>query len=224
VSAWQYSTLASIAIVAIAAVAMVPLVMDEPEDPFRDVPVSSVDIVKPPTVEHEQPVEEVHMIEDVLVAAGNRELIGHDQYIDQRGMVMMYESVHGKKVKSYISHSRIDRTLQEIGYFQNFRLIGEHLIADFYFFDFAVKHYEYQVDALKEMVKTMPKEFGVSVVVYMKTVYIFEDGTEIPVKSGQKIKSDHLKYPHPIVRPRAVESFDWVRNGALTSPEGVFVK
>jgi hypothetical protein len=108
-----------------------------------------------------------NLIEGVLVAGGNRQLLGKDRWLDMKGLHMLLDLCRDRKIKSYITHTnlRIDRTTQEIGYFDNFRIKGEHLIADFHFFETAAKHDAYRVEMLKEMIKTMPEEFGVSLVI-----------------------------------------------------------
>jgi hypothetical protein len=162
-----------------------------------------------------------HLIEGVMLVGAERELLGHNEYLDMKGLTMLLDICQGRNIKSYITHQSHDRTMCEIGYFYNFRIDREYLIADFKFFDSAVKHHLHTVDMLKEMVKVMPEEFGVSMVIYMHLVWVFVDETEINHINGTVVKSKHLKYSKPVVRPTSAISFDWVKSGALTI-EGVF--
>jgi hypothetical protein len=158
------------------------------------------------------------VIKNVAVFAGDRDMAGRDKHVDQKAVDMVYEIVKGRKIKSYVGHSRFitDRTTMELGYFYNFRVDQEYLIADFRFFDFAAKHYEKNVDAILELAEVMPKEFAVSISMIAYHEWVFIDDEVIPYKKDSKIESKYLKHNDPVVRPLEVISFDWVDAGALT--------
>jgi hypothetical protein len=165
-----------------------------------------------------------YYIRNVLLAGGNRSLIGHNEYLDYRGIVMIAKLCANRKIKSYITHSaRVDRTTLEIGYFENIRIHGDNLIGDFRFFQSAIQHRAYTVDMLLEMIKIIPDEFGVSVVMYSNAAWVLKDGTETLIGHEEsKPDSDELLYDLPVLRPIDIVSFDWVQSGALTH-EGVFL-
>jgi hypothetical protein len=133
-----------------------------------------------------------NIIEGVLVAGGNRELIGKQSWLDMKGLSMLLDLCKGRKIKSYITHASlsIDRTTREIGYFDNFRIEGEYLIADFHFFEAAVKHDAYRVEMLREMINVMPEEFGVSLAILATYEWVFIDGDTIPWHPDHDIESD----------------------------------
>ena len=128
---------------------------------------------------------------------------GHGLEIDDESLATALESLKGKKkLRSYLHHSMWeDRLGAEIGYFSGFRVEDDRLMADkFTFLKSFKNNKKEQYDALVELAKEMPEEFGVSL------SFSFE--TE---------KSDSM----PAVRFKEVFSADFVDQPAA-NPRGLF--
>lgn len=109
-----------------------------------------------------------------LVAAG------HAFFIDQGTLDSFVALGKGRKIKAYLRHSWGDRTGDEIGYWQNFRVDGKNVRADFHALSSFRKHDEESYDKLFELAATMPAEFGVSPCIRFAPVWLTKGGKEIP--------------------------------------------
>jgi hypothetical protein len=162
-------------------------------------------------------------IKDVIIAEGNIHSSNNDFYVDEKAIGMFYQIMkHKEKIDAYLNHSLLrNRFGTEVGFFYNFRVDENDIIADFEFYDAFMKHKPYEYELIVEMVKKAPNNFGVSMKFYAYHARKNKKGEDELISKDDDISMEHSDSNRVYIRPIDVDSIDWVQFGAIT-PSGVF--
>ena len=150
-----------------------------------------------------------------LISIG--EARGHGILVDEGTLDSLMETaaLKGGKVRAYITHGDMctfDRLTTEAGFFEQPRIKGEHLRADFTALDSFIKYKRAQSDTLFELAEKAPDQFGVSITFSGRAVWTTEGGNE--VESDEK--PDDALNELPSIRVDELFSADFVDYPAAT--------
>ena len=150
-----------------------------------------------------------------LISIG--EARGHGILVDEGTLDSLMETAALKagKVRAYITHGDMctfDRLTTEAGFFEQPRIKGEHLRADFTALDSFIKYKRAQSDTLFELAEKAPDQFGVSITFSGRQVWTTEEGNEI--ESDEK--PDDALNELPSIRVDELFSADFVDYPAAT--------
>lgn len=161
-----------------------------------------------------------------LITAGQPK--GWPLWIDSESLRGFAAQLAEKKVlKAYLTHgSGADRTGAEIGFWDNFRLDGESVRADFHAFDAWRRHSPEQAEKLFEMASKVDTEFGVSLVFHFTTAWARTSGAELATRKVGSIdgvpaydppRPADCRTAFPSVRVTEVMSGDFVDDPAANT-------
>jgi hypothetical protein len=104
----------------------------------------------------------------------------------------------------------------------NFRVMGDRLVHDVSFYDWAKKSPAFSQDPVNyifDRAEQNPESFGESVVIWTDEFWVKADGTELDADLHDR--PDDAIYEYPSMRPKEFYYVDFVTDGALT-PNGLF--
>ena len=164
-------------------------------------------------------IETGKMLGVSLISVG--EAAGHELYVDQESLEGIVDLLDGERLPAYITHSGAlfeDRLTREIGMFNNFRIEGDRLLADFEAFDSFKEDDTRTFNRLFEMAEKMPERFGLSIVFSAASVWATPDGDVDTLE-----KPDNALFDYPSIRAEEVTSADFVDTPAANQ-RGLFSK
>lgn len=153
---------------------------------------------------------------------GGIEAAGHGIYIDDKTIDGAMRLCLGRSLRSYLKHDGAggDRLGQEIGFFSGIYREGMKLKARTFEFLQSFKNEAGDLAAkLVEMAQKIPDQFGVSLVLEYKPVWVMADGAELPARLGESAPGGAVR-PVPSVRVMNVISADLVQRPAA-NPNGL---
>jgi hypothetical protein len=165
-----------------------------------------------------EPAEEVSFAGVSVMSIGSA--LGHGADIDAKSLATVLECVQGRKVKAFNNHSfwySGNAPTEALGVFENFRIDGEKLRADFTFFKSTDEDVR---DKFVEMARICPEEFGLSVSSECYAVWILDDGTEVDAWRLCD-KPDNAVNDSPFMRFTKIMSIDFVNEPAANA-DGLF--
>ena len=164
-------------------------------------------------------------LKDVSLITTGIEAAGHGIYLDEVTAETAMKKLLGRSVKSYMKHEGAggDRLGQEVGFFSGIYRAGQQIKATaFEFLDSFKRDSSAIADKLIEMAAKIPDQFGVSLVLEYRPVWVMGDGTELAARMGEDAPKGAVR-PIPSMRVLDVISADWVGMPAA-NPNGVFSK
>ena len=159
---------------------------------------------------------------NVSLITGGIEALGHGIYIDDKTLAGAMASLEGKTLRSYLKHDGAggDRLGDEIGFFSGIYREGQKLKAKtFEFLDSFKANAKETYDKLVELAQKVPDQFGVSLVLEYKPVWVMENGEEFTARLGEKAPAGAIR-TMPSVRIANVLSADLVQRPAA-NPNGL---
>lgn len=165
---------------------------------------------------------------DVAVITANDEAQGHGYWIDPKCLDTLMDVLPKgaeSNIKAYVGHrywENGDRFLQAPGYFTNFRLVGEKVIADFEFYESEDpnENHEKVANRILEMAEKTPDAFGLSIEFMGYGVFVAEDGTEY----SEKPEDTDLQFNGmPCVRITSLDAVSFV-SAPAANRGGLFSK
>jgi len=125
------------------------------------------------------------MIPNISLLTGNMQPTGHPFFVDQKTVDGAAALLNGKPLASYLSHAGADkdRLGSAIGFFKGIYSDGVRLRAkSFEFLDSFKANFKATYDNLSELAQKLPDQFGVSLNLKYRPVWVMHDGTEVPAK------------------------------------------
>lgn len=159
---------------------------------------------------------------NVSLMTGGIEAIGHGIYIDDKTLDGAMKSLEGKSLRSYLKHDGAggDRLGNEIGFFSGIYKEGQKLKAKtFEFLDSFKADAKATYEKLVELAQKVPDQFGVSLVLEYKPVWVMGNGEEFNARLGEPAPAGAVR-PVPSVRISNVVSADLVQRPAA-NPNGL---
>lgn len=160
---------------------------------------------------------------DVSLITTGIEASGHGIFLDEKTAETTMQKLLGRSVKSYLKHDGAggDRIGEEIGFFSGIYRQGSQIKAKAFDFLDSFKRSSGQLaDKLMEMARRIPDQFGVSLVLEYRPVWVMSDGSERDAAFLDTPPEGALR-PIPSMRVLNVISADWVGMPAA-NPNGVF--
>lgn len=148
--------------------------------------------------------------------------IGHGTYVDGATLQGVLDALSDDMLPAYITHRGAifdDRLTREVGYFQNFRIEGDRVMADFYAFESFMEDEPKRFNRLFELAETMPKRFGLSIVFSATLAWATSEG-DVSFDAG-KDAPDNALFPSPSLRVSSLDSADFVDSPAANA-RGLF--
>jgi hypothetical protein len=159
---------------------------------------------------------------NVSLITGGIEAAGHGLYIDDKSIDDAMRLLLGKSLRAYLKHDGAgsDRLGQEIGFFSGIYREGNKIKAkSFEFLESFKREAGATYDKLVELAQKVPDQFGVSLVLEYRPVWVLADGSEIPASLGDSAPSGVLR-SSPSMRIANVMSADLVQRPAA-NPNGL---
>ncbi len=147
--------------------------------------------------------------------------LGHGLFVDQESVDGIMQILEDEKLPAYITHRGAlfeDRLTREIGMFENFRIDGERLLADFQAFDSFREDDTRKFNRLFEMADKMPERFGLSIVFTADSAWATPEGDVDTLD-----KPENATFEFPSIRVEEVSSADFVDSPAANQ-RGLFSK
>jgi hypothetical protein len=147
--------------------------------------------------------------------------LGHGLFVDQDSIDGIMEILEDERLPAYITHRGAlfeDRLTREIGMFDNFRIEGDRLLADFQAFDSFREDDSRKFNRLFEMAEKMPERFGLSIVFTADSVWATPEGDVDTLE-----KPEDAIFEFPSIRVEEVSSADFVDSPAANE-RGLFSK
>jgi hypothetical protein len=174
------------------------------------------------------------VIKGVALITADREASGHGVWIDAKTVQQFADLLAGRKLKAYATHDNagLDGTLDEVGYWQDARVDGAVLRADFIALDAWKKFYPGEYATLFELADKLPAEFGASLTFSLTLAWVMPDGSEVVTQRGIEYNDNGAEYAFnppmpegavramPSVRPNEIYSADFVNEPAAN--DGLF--
>jgi hypothetical protein len=160
--------------------------------------------------------------QNVSLITGGIEAAGHGLYIDDKSIEDAMRLLLGKSLRAYLKHdgAGTDRLGQEIGFFSGIYRDGQKIKAkSFEFLESFKREAGATYDKLVELAQKVPDQFGVSLVLEYRPVWVMADGTEIPAMLGDAAPSGAIRSA-PSMRIANVMSADLVQRPAA-NPNGL---
>lgn len=160
--------------------------------------------------------------QNVSLITGGIEAAGHGLYIDDKSIDDAMRLLLGKSLRAYLKHdgAGTDRLGQEIGFFSGIYREGQKIKAkSFEFLDSFKREAGSTYEKLVELAQKVPDQFGVSLVLEYRPVWVMADGSEIPAMMGDSAPSGALRSA-PSMRIANVMSADLVQRPAA-NPNGL---
>jgi hypothetical protein len=160
--------------------------------------------------------------QNVSLITGGIEAAGHGLYIDDKSIEDAMRLLLGKSLRAYLKHdgAGTDRLGQEIGFFSGIYRDGQKIKAkSFEFLESFKREAGATYDKLVELAQKVPDQFGVSLVLEYRPVWVMADGTEIPAMLGDSAPSGAIRSA-PSMRIANVMSADLVQRPAA-NPNGL---
>ena len=158
-----------------------------------------------------------------LISVG--EAKGHETFVDEDSLDTALDYLQdAERLPAYITHRGAifdDRLTREIGIFDNFRIEGEQLKADFQAFDSFREDESRKFNRLFELAEKMPERFGLSIVFAGTKAWATDDG-DMPFDPMEDIP-DEANFAFPSIRVQEVSSADFVDSPAANE-RGLFSK
>jgi hypothetical protein len=145
--------------------------------------------------------------------------LGHGLYVDQLSLDTILAELEDQKLPAYITHRGAlfeDRLGREIGFFENFRIEGDRLLADFQAFESFKEDDSKKFNRLFELAEKMPERFGLSIVFSAFEAWATDAGD---VEASEK--PDNALFDFPSIRVEEVSSADFVDQPAANQ-RGLF--
>lgn len=164
-----------------------------------------------------EPVEEVSFAGVSVMTVGPA--AGHGAEIDSKSLWTVLDCVEGRKVKAFNNHSfwAANAPTEALGVFENFRIDGDKLRADFTFFKSTADDVR---NKFLEMSRVCPEEFGLSVASECFAVWVLDDGTEVDAWRSCD-KPHNAVNDCPYMRFTKIMSIDFVNEPAANA-DGLF--
>lgn len=159
---------------------------------------------------------------NVSLITGGIEAAGHGLYIDDKSIDDAMRLLLGKSLRAYLKHDGAgsDRLGQEIGFFSGIYREGNKIKAkSFEFLESFKREAGGTYEKLVELAQKVPDQFGVSLVLEYRPVWVLADGSEIPAALGDSAPSGVLR-SSPSMRIANVMSADLVQRPAA-NPNGL---
>lgn len=160
--------------------------------------------------------------QNVSLITGGIEAAGHGIYIDEKSIEGAMKALLGRTLRSYLKHDGAgsDRLGQEIGFFSGIYRDGMQLRAKEFRF---LESFRAEVPAvhakLVELAEKAPDQFGVSLVLEYRPVWVMADGDEIAAMLGDAPPAGAVR-SMPSIRVISVNSADLVQRPAA-NPNGL---
>ena len=162
--------------------------------------------------------ENGRMIGVSLISVGPA--LGHNLYVDERSLETIIDKLSGP-IPAFITHSGAlfeDRLTKEIGIFENFRLDGDRILADFKAFKSFKTDEAREYNRLFELAEEIPDRFGVSIVFSADKAWATSDGD---VEFDGDSPPEGALFEYPSIRVEEVNSADFVDQPAANE-RGLF--
>jgi len=159
---------------------------------------------------------------NVSLITGGIEAAGHGLYIDDKSIDDAMRLLLGKSLRAYLKHDGAgsDRLGQEIGFFSGIYREGNKIKAkSFEFLESFKREAGATYEKLVELAQKVPDQFGVSLVLEYRPVWVLADGSEISAALGDSAPSGALR-SSPSMRIANVMSADLVQRPAA-NPNGL---
>jgi hypothetical protein len=166
-------------------------------------------------------------IKGISLLTAGREATGYGIWIDQTTLATFQTLLQGRRLKAYATHdSGIDGTLEEVGFWENPRIDGNQLRADFTALDAWRKFQPDEFATLFELAAKLPDEFGASLSFRFTLAWVCRAGADVPTDRTFSITGANLFVPPmpadalramPSVRALEVYSCDFVDQPAANS-------
>lgn len=150
---------------------------------------------------------------------------GHGMWADAKTLHMMAALGNSASfgIKGRMGHPGMSDNAfaKEVMRAKNFRVVGDKLLHDVSFYEFAKKSPAYSQDPVNyifDRAEQNPESFGESVVVWVEEYWVRADGSEV---LGTAERPEDAIYEFPSMRPKEFYYVDFVTDGALT-PNGLF--
>lgn len=150
------------------------------------------------------------------------EALGHRMQVTAATLDSVLNQIRGRSVAGYLTHGgpEFDRLLFEIGSFENFRIVGDKLIADvFTAFESFIKNERPKFERLFDVAENVPESFGVSAVFEAE---FFWETTEGNLVSVTEEKPADCAFEFPTAICSVLHSFDFVDTPAANA-DGLFL-
>lgn len=160
--------------------------------------------------------------QNVSLITGGIEAAGHGIFIDEVTIDGAMKALLGRTLRSYLKHDGAgsDRLGQEIGFFSGIYRDKLQLRAkEFRFLESFRAEAPATFAKLVELADKAPDQFGVSLVLEYKPVWVLADGQEIPAVLGESAPAGAVR-SLPSVRIISVNSADLVQRPAA-NPNGL---
>ena len=147
--------------------------------------------------------------------------LGHGLFVDQDSVEGIMELLEDERLPAYITHRGAlfeDRLTREVGMFENFRIEGDRLLADFQAFDSFREDDSRKFNRLFELAEKMPERFGLSIVFTADSMWATPEGDVDALD-----KPDNALFEFPSIRVEEVSSADFVDSPAANE-RGLFSK
>lgn len=151
---------------------------------------------------------------------------GHEMFVDELSISSAFDYLKSKKrLKAYITHRGAifeDRMGREIGYFENFRIEDDRLMADFQAFESFQQDESRRFNRLFELAEKMPEDFGLSIVFSAGLAWATPDG-DVPTDLMNAFEDEpkNARFEYPSIRIEEVTSADFVDSPAANE-RGLF--
>lgn len=158
-----------------------------------------------------------------LISVG--EALGHGLYVDERTLETALDVLEDMEtLPAYVTHRGAlfeDRLTREIGMFENFRIEGDKVKADFQAFQSFQEDESRRFNRLFELAEKMPKRFGLSIVFAGMKAWATDVG-DIPF-DGDNDRPENAAFEFPSIRVEEVTSADFTDSPAA-NPTGLFTQ
>lgn len=159
-----------------------------------------------------------------LISVG--EAKGHESFVDEDSLDTALSVLKEKmRLPAYITHRGAlfeDRLTREIGMFENFRVEGEQLKADFQAFESFMEDDKRKFNRLFELAEKMPDRFGLSIVFAGTRAWATPEG-DVPMSYKDDERPEGALFEFPSIRVMEVSSADFVDSPAANE-RGLFSK
>ena len=151
--------------------------------------------------------------------------LGHGSFVDDTSLQTVLDSVDDDRLPAYITHRGAifeDRLTREVGYFDNFRIEGGRVLANFQAFDSFKDDESRRFNRLFELAETMPNRFGLSIVFSGRLAWATTQG-DVEFDYDDTERPDNAIFVDPSIRVSEVNSADFVDQPAANA-KGLFTK
>ncbi len=159
--------------------------------------------------------------QNISLLTGNLQPKGHPFFVDQKTVDGAASLLAEKPLAAHLSHvgADKDRLGSAVGFFRGIFADGLHLRAkSIEFLDSFKSNFKATYDNLAELAEKFPEQFGVSLHLKYKPVWVMHDGSEVPAKvvDGKlaELAPANAVRGLPSARVTAIPSGDFVTNPA----------